>query len=374
MQSEYATKYNTKSDAINLNGPLLQVANLLADKTLPVERKSKVVLSKMQNLVNKAIVYPLTILASYLSGHGDYWFPLKTQKHDGKLFQRALRSASTAYDNDDVNCTIAPGRPRIPGDVDQADSTPDQSDEEMDRPDPMDHMDVDEDGTHDRVNTSALHAWDAVTMYESRASALRSWSPFEMTMAFECVQAKTLDAQLFKLDHAHLPVSNYGHKPFRNKSGKPSIRVPQLYSDPPIRPDDSAPSSEREDYAAFVLGNFTPYDELFPPLPGRCLWKAMQDWEKAPPKMTQENVDAPTTEATEAAKLDAIDRAERHAFALMCISHFQTRAEARLAMRAETKRINVQRRLVVAASALNSTSDESDLVSCGPDGMICDAM
>lgn len=342
MQSEYATKYSTKSDAINLNGPLLQVADLLADKTLPPERKSKVVLSKMQNLVNKAIVYPLVMLASYLSGHGDSWFPLKTQKHDARLFQRALRLHGTAYDNDDMDCVIDTARP-LSENGEEASDTDQDREEFGDWPHLMDEDDL------DPSRPSSLRALDPVSIYEARDEALKHWSPFEMTMAFQCTKATTRDSDLLKLNES-AGAPNYGHKPFKNKSGKPSIRVPQFYTEPPIRPDESAPLRVKEEYAAFVLGNFTPYDKSLSSLPGESLWTKLQYWETHPPEVKEGD---PVSQELK----------QRHEFAKMVISNYQTRAEARLAMREENKRIAVQRRFVVAAAGLNNTHEDPVMVS-----------
>ena len=306
MQSEYSTKYNTKSDAINLNGPLLQCANVLADKTMSQERKSKVVLSKIQNHINKAIVYPLTMLSSYLLGHGDFWWPMKTRKHDAGLFQRALKPRQSAYEDDGTACTIAPnGFATAPRDTHNP-TTPEEGEEVQ---------------TPQRVQ-----AINAEIMYTCRHEALKNWSPFEMTMAFECCPATTTAAQTLRVNSLFPFAKLYGHKPLVNREGKPVIHIPQLYRDPPLRPDANASHDEKEDYAAFALGNFYPYDHLLGDLTGDHLWDKFLDWEAKRP------------------------RGKKDDFAMMCLANYQLRGEARLQMRVDRQRINMQRRLVTAVA------------------------
>lgn len=308
MASEYASKYASKSDAINLNGPLLQCASVLADKTLPVERKSKLVMSKIQNHVNKAIVYPLTMQSSYLLGHGDYWWPMKTCKHDGLLFQRALKPRQTAYEDEVFNVTFAPGNHTTPSNDHPALPLPHNV----------------EDG---QPATRQVQAINAETMYIHRHEALTKWSPYEMTMAFECCLANTTASSLLKVKREFPSVKQYGHKPYLNKEGKPVIHIPQLFRDPPLRPDPEAPSDDKEEYAAFALGNFYPYDRLLNDLKGDQLWDKFLFWEEHRP------------------------RKEKDDFAMMCLANYQVRAQARLQMRVESKKLNMQRRLVTAAAA-----------------------
>jgi hypothetical protein len=311
MQSEYASKYNTKGDAINLNGALLQCAGILADKTLSLERRGKLILSKVQNTINKAIVYPLTMSASYLLGHGDSWFPLRTQGYDARQFQRALRPKASAYDVAGANVTISP---------------------ELED----DDMDVDEDPAE--APTNSVHAITSETMYRCRHVDLKDWSPFELAMAFECCPAKTGNAKLFQVSSSFPAGQEYGHKPLLDRAGKAAIRIPQLYCDAPPVPDVDADHDTKEDYAAFMLGNFYPFDQMDSDtqahlkLSGTTLWDKLQAWQK------RQNDQHPS------------DRRDRDLFAKKCIANLATQTQARLQMRVHNKQVNLQRRFVVEAA------------------------
>lgn len=323
MQSEYSTKYNTKSDAINLNGAMLQCASVLADKTLPVERRSKLILSKVQNFINKAIVYPLTMSASYVLGHGDSWCPFRTRGHDSLLFQRAVKPHASPYDIDDAGCTIAPGNNNAPQDVDaNSDSTND------------DHND----GADNR-RTTRVQGINALVMYSCRNEALSDWSPYEVCMAFDCGPANTSDSRLLQVNDQFPASRDYGHKPFFDRSGKPAVRIPQLFRDPPPYPDMEATHDVKDDYAAWALGNFFPFDRLFSELVGSTLWDKLQHW-----RMT-------------------MFRGKKDKFAMRCLDHFQQQSEARSQMRVHNKQLKVQRRLVVAANGNGDASSDDTSVS-----------
>lgn len=316
MQSEYSTKYNTKSDAINLNGAMLQCASVLADKTLPIDRRSKLVLSKVQNFINKAIVYPLTMSASYVLGHGDSWCPFRTRSHDSRLFQRAVRPQPSAYDIDHANCTIAPGN---------TNTSPNM-----------------EDNNHDDADDGrprGVQGINAAVMYGCRNAALRKWSPYEMCMAFECGPANTSDALLLLVNNEFPASRLYGHKPYYDRCGKPALRIPQLYRDPPPYPDASASQDVKDDYAAWALGNFFPFDEMLQHLEGGSLWDKFQNWKSSLP------------------------RGDMDRFAMRCLDHFQHQSEARSQMCIHNKQLKIQRRLVVAANNSHNLSDEVHSVS-----------
>ena len=305
MQSEYSTKYNTKSDSTDVNSQFLHVAAMVQDGALSPERRKTSLLCKMVNAINKTISYPLVSTASYVMMDGDAWFPLRTSKFDFTRFQRDLRRAQEAnpYEDEGTDCTLTRGREHAHDDTDTA---------------------MDDSGDAEGAHPRRVEAVDDLTMYRCRNGALADWSPFEMCMAFECGPARTASANALELS-ASFPASvKYGHNPYTHVDHTPAIRMPQFFGNAPALPDNEAPDAQKEDYAAFALGNFYPYDSLLSRLEGDTLWAKYQDWR------TREKAVRP----------------EKDTFAFRCLYNIQVHCNARAQMRMESKKARVQRKVL----------------------------
>lgn len=105
-------------------------------------------------------------------------------------------------------------------------------------------------------DANVVHAVGPVPQYECRNASLHKWSPFALAMTFTFVKAGgkgwTKKARMLGLTDKF--PQNAAHNP------RAAVCIPQFFRDPPMQPDASSPSDEKEIWAAYALGNFYPYD------------------------------------------------------------------------------------------------------------------
>ena len=118
VQSEYATKYATKSDHVDINQTLVRVAAVLEDGRRTNDRKKTSILSKCLNTLNKSLAFPLVMSAFYVRGYGDSWFTLRTKRLDARAFQRDLQGGGVAaYADAGQTYTLVVGERNAMGNV-----------------------------------------------------------------------------------------------------------------------------------------------------------------------------------------------------------------------------------------------------------------
>jgi hypothetical protein len=314
--SEYATKYNTKSDNTDVNASLLRVAEVLDDNNRSTPSVAAGVLRKVLHAINRTISYPLVMSASYLLGHGDHWFPMRTHKFDWGLFQRDLLDTSTLYDLDDVDHTLT------------------RADEDA----------VDD----DEAAQVRVQMINDLTSYKYRDESLESWSPYELSIAFDCVVRGTITvAEGFPGGY------KYGHSLRVNSAREPAQSIPQFFREPPAQPTDDAPSHLREEYAAFALGVFYPYDK--PSYMAKLGDKSSSLWDKY--KTWRERCPRDKVLPTDEQPPLATDSPQRDKFAFRVLDNLRDRTIARAEMKMDTKRVRAIRRLVRTANGGNEDSD-----------------
>jgi hypothetical protein len=239
ITSEYATKYSTKADNTPFNQQMLAVAQSISEDG--DAKAAKRLISKMLNKITGSITYPLIMCASYLLGHDDRWFPGDMASHDLRAFHLNLvRREQSAGDV---------------GGVDEGE----------------------EDHTLNFVakgGTTATHASSKVMDYECRSESLAEWSPIEVTMSFEVQDKRTRAARALPLEDPHPQAGRKGHNTRAN------IHIPLTFCNAPVPPDPDATAEEKDAWAAWVLGNFFPYDSMLHLLKGRTLIKKYEYWRK----------------------------------------------------------------------------------------------
>ena len=326
LQSEYNTSYNTKAENKSLNNAVVKCAAALENRTRTPEQRKTSVLAKVMNAIIRTIPYPLTMLANYVLGYGDSWCPNRYAKHDFWQFQARLLQDSAKFINLEVQHTfVAPAAEDGhdgPAVVDAAEPT--------------------------------VRAMDDATWYEFRSSLLADWSPVELTVAFEHSQPTTVKAKMFVLtDGEREEFRNMAHNPRYGKDKLPAPAIPQPMKEHPLRPSDQAPTELREEYAAWALGNFYPYDKMMSAvvdeqpnplfLTGDTIWAKLKYWETVVPK----------------------PRGEKDEFALYCIENTQISKRARAMMRDDSKRSRILMRAVQNTQGdlddeINRTADDDD--------------
>ena len=208
-----------------------------------------------------------------------------------------------------------------------------------------------------------LKAIDEVTLYRHRHDSLTEWSPFELAMGFTCCPTETADSKLFILKGTLGTSTSFSHKPRLDRTKVPLISIPQPIKEHPKRPSPDAPSTTKEQYAAWALGNFFSdrlHNELLPKALDHIydiydgedvrgltsLWSMFLRWERRHP------------------------RGDKDIFAFRCLHNIELRLEARALMRDDTnKRRLLQRQILHSAAPLDmengdgntSTDNNSDV-------------
>ena len=258
--SEYNSSYNCKNDNSSINAAVVYLTNEAIRRGRTPEQNKTSVISKMLNAMIKTISYPMVQSASYLLGYKDWHFPCLTSFHEFRAFQRDALNATPAYDK--------------PSDTFRFFSP---NDEDVDPFDAVDEVDVlppivlDEDDAMDvfpsppitNIHRQTMRAVSAVQMYKYRHICLRFWSPFEMTMGFECEKSTSLEYRLQDTKDGE-KFSHLRHKPMQRRDPKSSELHPTYACPQPVgqqllrRPADDAPIEVRNEYGAWALGNFFP--------------------------------------------------------------------------------------------------------------------
>jgi len=225
MQSEYASKYCAKIDNtdINTNAFILLVEHEAETRT--PDQQAKSLLQKLLHKINGSQTYPLVLTVSFLLGHDDHWFPIPCATFDPWHFYKSCMSHSKQcgdLDMHDVQCRL-------------------------------DH----------NAEDSSVTISTQLSRYNRRHVALHDWSPYEMTMAFDCAKPTRLAGQLLHLDND----SDQGHNPVAN------IRIPQIVKDIPPYPAETSDLEFKEEWAAYALGVFFPFDTMLDELEGDSLWE-----------------------------------------------------------------------------------------------------
>lgn len=233
---------------------LLTASGLLDAPERSNEQKAKTMISKFLNAINGSFSIPLIMTASHLLGHGDSWFPLDTVTYDIRnhwsLLANKYSVSTSMHFNSSENHEV--------------------------------QVEVDAD---DQVSLdSAVHIVASKAAYLSRCHALDDWSPFEVAMAFNITKVRSKTVAALKLLSDYPGRKDTGHQP------RDSIAIPQFYSEPPMLPVDSATDDEKNNYAAFALGNFFPYDRMLHLLEGDSLWQMYTYWVENKPRKDRDDL------------------------------------------------------------------------------------
>jgi hypothetical protein len=303
MMSEYQCKYNTKAEWSKINECLLRTTAWIVSTGKTAQQVATSVLSKMINSITKTIPYPLVMTSTYLSGFGDYWIPKRFVRHDYRHHQQALLKVQHPHHTDPME------REEVEHQLMQDDA-----------------FDVGEGHNH-------IQMADAVTLWTQRCDVLSSWSPIEVAMGFECGRFNTEPSKLFPLKDR----PGYSHKPRLDRAKKAIIAIPQHLSEHPGRPTDDASRQAHEDYAAYALGNFYPWDTQLHMLHGDTLWDKFISWERDRPRDKQDD------------------------FAMQCLRHIELRVQARALMKVDAQqRKHIQHQVEEACCGPRDVSDASD--------------
>ena len=275
VQSEYTSKYVWKADSTKINAKFLTTAAIMARREKTETQKASAILSKMLNALHGSMTYSSVLVAVYLLTGRDAWFPRKTQPLDWHAHQQCLLKMVRK-----VLVTAA-----------------------------GDGVDAEQEHTILADDDQTLVVGPTYA-YRHRNNLLDSWSPYELTAAFEFGKARTLGAKALCLT---VEGGATGHNP----RGEPAL--PQLFRECPTRPEATASADDKEAWAAFALGTFFPYDSMLCDLAGDTLWEKAMDWEERKPRGT----------------MDVI--------AWSCLNNIQIRCLARIHMREDAK-VNQARR------------------------------
>ena len=112
---------------------------------------------------------------------------------------------------------------------------------------------------------------DEVLTFTLRSQAIASLSPVELAMTFQLTPHPESKPHPLQLDSTHPMAGTHGH---RQRS---TFVIPQFLTNPPPRPDNSAPLQDKEDYAAYALSVFFNI-EYTSKLPEGTLWEKLEAW------------------------------------------------------------------------------------------------
>jgi hypothetical protein len=290
LQSEYTTKYVTKSEITAANDAVIKCAALLADPARDDVSKAVGILSKLMNQLNKTTPYALVTCVSYLLGYGDCWFPLETTKLNIRLLQQRVEACSM-YDNPEINFDLVRVNAPPKGDnlmdelaEQRADDCEDDDGNVADHCPPLRDSDSDDDEDEPR-RPGVVAVFSDVDQYTARHESLSSFSAYEMAMAFKLTNNKpTKAAKLFPLDSSRPVNHKCWHKPRMDRSKALSTVLPQSFHSFPRRPTDDNPESMRNNYATLALATFFPFDRRLDLLQGDSWWAKFVYWRAHVPR------------------------------------------------------------------------------------------
>jgi hypothetical protein len=258
--SNYCTKYNCKADATKENEAtlleaqkrqdhLLQTSKkVLDDDQFSPEMKAKKMLAKCQNYINGSYTVALVMVASYLLGYGDYWFPMKTVPYDHNWFK-----------------TVFMEQKQRPGGVD-----------DLIEQETMFVLEPD-------IENSSVRVGHRNDTYTWRPDELGQYSAFELAMLYNVGKITSASRLIVK---SGCPLIGRCYQPRR------SIVIPQFFKMAPICPSEEASVEEKDAWASFAFGNFFPFDisSYWDQLQGDSLWDKYLFWKQERPRGDLDNI------------------------------------------------------------------------------------
>ena len=102
LQSEYTSKYATKSDAAKINFALLTTSYLIGKATRTKEEVARSVITKCLNSIHGTISYPIALTSYYLAGYGDHTISHDTFSHSHHEFTASVREPECVDEADQL--------------------------------------------------------------------------------------------------------------------------------------------------------------------------------------------------------------------------------------------------------------------------------
>ena len=233
--TEYTVKYSLKDDNTKRNDAFITSSFFLQDLTKTDDQRARSVLARAMNRITGSMTLGAIYVTHLLLGHGDSYL---------------------SYDTQIINF-VAYVRHFYPAAADRL--FPSSASSQL-----MQRAAVNpEDGSICLV--------DEVMTFNLKNKAIASLSPVELAMTFQLTPHPESKPHPLQLDSTHPMAGTHGHRQ-RSK-----FVVPQFLTNPPPRPDSSAPLQDKEDYAAYALSVFF-NNEYLSKLPEGTLWEKLEAW------------------------------------------------------------------------------------------------